>query len=303
MKDQTISWSENIPRMLALAERFSAEGKMNLNKILETAVYAKTRRAAWEYRPEITIDTMQAELKTCIEALAGEQISPQLINLLDRGYQAISEDQHAVLFYSNAPDVFVCRTCGYQTIDKPPDRCPDCGSWPGRFRKFVAFFNGDNKEPINPFEVIHLLGQNAKDLEQLVAGLTEKQLTRVPGENEWSIHDHVAHFFDAQEMLDARLDLMLAHDDPEIAALAIYDYATEGDRHPSPTPVMLSRFLEARFSTIDRLQALPLKDLWRTGRHSEFGQITILRQMAYLAYHEVTHLPEIEELRQKFSGN
>jgi hypothetical protein len=63
---------------------------------------------------------------------------------------------------------------------------------------------------------------------------------------------------------------------------------------------MLAQFLEDRASAVARLEALPLKDLWRTGRHSEFGQMTILRQVAYLAYHEQTHLPEIENLRQRF---
>ena len=63
----------------------------------------------------------------------------------------------------------------------------------------------------------------------------------------------------------------------------------------------LTKFLNDRSRTVAHLEALPLKDLWRTGRHSEFGQMTILRQVAYLAYHEQTHLPEIDELLQRFS--
>ena len=35
-------------------------------------------------------------------------------------------------------------------------------------------------------------------------------------------------------------------------------------------------------------------------QHSEFGRITVIRQVAYLAYHEQTHLPEIEALRSRF---
>jgi rubrerythrin len=301
MNDQSSNWCEGIPRTLALAERFAAEGQMNLNKLLEAAVYAQTRRAAWRYRPEVTIKTVQKELRASIQGLKRDQAAPELIAILERGYDALSEEQRADLLFSEAPDVFVCRTCGNLSMNNPPDRCPDCESWPGRFRKFVAFFNGDNAEPINPIEVIRLLGNNATDLELLVEGLSEEQLTRIPGKNEWSIRDHVAHFYDAQEMLDARLDMMLEQDNPEIAALAIYDYATEGERHPSPTSVMLAKFLDDRANTVTRLEALPLKDLWRTGRHSEFGQMTILRQVVYLAYHEQTHLPEIEELRQRFS--
>ena len=71
MNDQSSNWSDGIPSMVALAERFAAEGKLNLNKLLEAAVYARTRRAAWHYRPEVTIETMQAELRSSIQALQG----------------------------------------------------------------------------------------------------------------------------------------------------------------------------------------------------------------------------------------
>ncbi len=200
-----------------------------------------------------------------------------------------------------APDCFVCRTCGYLSFSEAPDHCPDCGSWPGRFRKFVAVFNMDNYEPIDPMKVIQLFARNAEDLAGLVNGLTEDVLTKKPGENEWSLRDHIAHFYDAQEMLDTRLDLMLKYDDPELEAMAIYENAAEGEGRPAATQDMLNQFLANRRQSITTLEGLPLKDLWRTGRHSEFGRITVIRQVAYLAYHEQTHLPEIENLRQRFS--
>jgi rubrerythrin len=301
MEQQTTKWSEGIPRMVALAERFAGEGQMNLNKLLEAAVYAQTRRAAWRYRPEVTAESMQAELETSLQFLKREGITSELVEALEKGYQGLVEQRSTDLPLSDAPDAFVCRTCGHLTMDAAPNRCPDCGSWPGRFRKFVAFFNGDNIEPINPVEVIYLFSRNAEDLESLVHGLSEEQLTQTPAENEWSIRDHVAHFYDAQEMLDTRLELMLKHDDPELTAVAIYDYATEEVGRPENTADMLAEFLDLRTQSIAQLESLPLKDLWRTGRHSEFGRITILRQVAYLAYHEQTHLAEIEALRGRFS--
>jgi rubrerythrin len=301
MNQQTTEWSEGLPRMVALAERFAAEGQMNLNKLLEAAVYAQTRRAAWRYRPEVTVESMQAELETSLQFLKREGVTTELVEALDKGYQGLVEGRGTDLPLNDAPDAFVCRTCGHLAINAAPDRCPDCGSWLGRFRKFVAFFNGDNIEPINPVEVIRLFARNAEDLERLVEGLSEEQLTQIPAENEWSIRDHVAHFYDAQEMLDTRLELMLQHDDPELTAVAIYDYATEEVGRPEKTADMLAEFLDLRAQSIATLEALPLKDLWRTGRHSEFGRITILRQVAYLAYHEQTHLAEIEALRRRFS--
>ena len=70
---------------------------------------------------------------------------------------------------------------------------------------------------------------------------------------------------------------------------------------PDTTAGMLAEFLDRRGKSIALLEGLSLKDLWRTGRHSEFGRITIIRQVGYLVYHEQTHLPEIEALRQQFT--
>jgi rubrerythrin len=298
MTQQSTDWSEGIPRMVALAERFSSEGHMNLNKLVEAAVYAQTRRAAWRYRPLVSKETMPADLEASLQFLAREGVDRGLVEALEKGLQGLIDPQDSVVLYSDAPDAYVCRTCGHIAMQAIPDRCPDCGSWPGRTRKFTATFNMDNREPINPVEVISLFARNAEDLEGLVAGLSESQLTQKPAANEWSIREHVAHFYDAQEMLDTRLELMLNHDDPELVALAIYEDAGEEEGRPDTTAGLLAEFLEQRAKSIALLESLPLKDLWRTGRHTEFGRITVLRQVAYLAYHEQTHLPEIEALRE-----
>jgi hypothetical protein len=93
---------------------------------------------------------------------------------------------------------------------------------------------------------------------------------------------------------------MLADDDPDLAVLSIFELASQEELHPAMTADMLAAFRRKRASCVARLEALPLRDLWRTGRHAEFGRITILRQVNYMACHEQTHLPDIEQLRQRF---
>jgi hypothetical protein len=44
---------------------------------------------------------------------------------------------------------------------------------------------------------------------------------------------------------------------------------------------------------------LPLVDWWRTGRHEEFGVVTIRQQVSYFAAHESTHLAQIRALVQR----
>jgi rubrerythrin len=300
MNKQSTEWSEGIPRMVALAERCASEGHMNLNKLVEAAVYAQTRRAAWRYRPQVTRESMPAELEASLQFLNGQGADPALVETLKNGYQGLLDSQVNEFLFSDAPDAYVCRTCGHVAMQVIPERCPDCGSWAGRFRTFTATFNMDNMEPINPVEVISLFAHNAIDLVGLVEGLSEEQLSEKPAANEWSLREHVAHFYDAQEMLDRRLALMLDQDDPELVALAIYEEAGKDSGRPDTTAELLSEFLNLRAKSISLLEGLPLKDLWRTGRHTEFGRITVLRQVAYLAYHEQTHLPEIEALRERF---
>jgi hypothetical protein len=89
---------------------------------------------------------------------------------------------------------------------------------------------------------------------------------------------------------------MLGQDNPDLTPLAVYELAAEADRHPASTHAMLAEFRDKRTRCLARLRSLPVEDLWRSGRHPEFGRLTILRQAAYLAYHEQTHLPEIEAL-------
>lgn len=296
MTNQATDRLNEIGRIIALAERFASEGQMNLNKTLEAIAFSQIRRASWNYRPEITTQTMQSELAQCLNDIRKASVSSELEAALETGQRALEEKRGTDLLIEEAPDVFVCRTCGYTTLESAPTHCPDCGALSSSFRKFVAFFNRDNTEPDNPLDILSLLQKNADDLKMLAKPLSEEQLTQRPNANDWSIREHIAHFYDTQVMLDTRVKLMLEYDNPELVALAVYEFATDDGRHPTTANEILSAFVDKRTKCVNKLQSLPLEDLWRPGQHPEFGQLTILRQAAYLAYHEVSHLSEIEAL-------
>jgi rubrerythrin len=298
------SLSEGIPddvgRWVALSERFASEGEMNLAKMLDAAVYAHVRRLGWLHRPVVTKATMTQELESSIERLEAAGADGDLVAALKLGSAKLAREDHRDLLVDESPDVFVCRTCGHVALLQPPAHCPECGSWPGRFRKFVPVFNADNAEPTAPSAVLALLASNADALESLAGDLSEEVSARRPGPDDWSIREHVAHFYDAQATLDDRIDRMLTDDDPDLMVLSIFELASQEDLHPARTADMLRAFRRKRASCVARLEALPLRDLWRTGRHAEFGQITVLRQANHMACHEQTHLPDIEELRHRF---
>jgi hypothetical protein len=285
-------------RMLALAARLEAEGQVNLSKLVEAAVYGRLRRAAWQSRPAITAATMQADLDLAVDSLKRESLNPELIAVLETGSRMLGEGR--VPLFQDGPDVFVCRVCGHAALGAVPERCPDCGAWRGGFRKFVGTFNGDNAEPINPLDVLALLETNAAALKSLVDGLSQEEMNRRPADDVWAIHHHVAHFRDAQETLETRVDLMLTQENPELVVVALY--AIAGQAAPSSTADLLADYLNRRARLVSRLEGLPLEDFWRPGWHQEFGRMTIVRQLAYMANHEQSHLPEIEALRNQILG-
>lgn len=286
-------------QLTALAERLADEGQMNLNKMVEAVVYSIIRRAGWKHRPRISQEIMRDELVNSIQSLKNNDISPKLVAAMEIGLRALQTERGGDMLADEAPDVFVCRTCGHVALSQPPNHCPDCGAWPGRFRKFVAFFNRDNIEPLDPISVLDMLAENGKALAKLVDGLSEETMNRQPAEGVWSIRDHIAHFYDTQEMLDVRVDLMLNYDNPDLAAIPVYEFATEADRHPITARGIQEAFCQKRVACVARLRERSLSDMYRTGSHSEFGELTILRQAAYMAFHEQVHLPEIEALRQE----
>jgi rubrerythrin len=288
-------------RLAALARRFASEGQMNLNKLIEGALYASTRRAGWEYRPGITAAAMEAELAAAVDFLREQRLSRDLLPVLEAGRRALVEQREGDLLFGEAPDAYVCRVCGHMALGAAPQRCPDCGARTAAFRRFVAISGWDNTDPVNPAEILQLLAQAADDLSNLVEGLDEERAAGAPRGSDWSIRDHVAHLSYVQDLLDARVDVMLEYENPVLAATPASELPTSGGPGTPTFGDVLGVFLEKRRRSLDRLKGLPLRDLWRTGRHPEFGQITVLRQAAYVADHEQTHLQEIESLLQRRS--
>jgi hypothetical protein len=106
----------------------------------------------------------------------------------------------------------------------------------------------------------------------------------------------IGHLRDAQGVLAQRLELMLAQDNPALTALAVFAWAQQKAEHPLPTRTVFAEYQAERARLLARLEALPLADWWRTGRHEEFGVVTIRQQVSYFAAHESTHMQQIAAL-------
>jgi hypothetical protein len=70
-------------------------------------------------------------------------------------------------------------------------------------------------------------------------------------------------------------------------------------KHPPTTQEIFDSYRVSRQETIATLDGIPLEGWCRAGRHAVFDTVTIRQQVNYFASHEITHLPQIERLRQQ----
>ena len=279
-----------LTRAAALALYAGQEGQINLHKLLEAAIYGIVRTAAYSAR----LTTTFGELEAIIADLRTIGAAPALLAALERVEATIAAGE--VPLIEAAPDAYVCRVCGLTALGEPPLRCPTCEAWPQSFRRFRGIFNVDNPDPLASLD---LLAQIPSAVADLLQGLDEAALTAEPAPGAWSLRRSLQHLLDTQNLLAGRLDLMLASDEPLLVMESTWVRAAADAQD---TAGMLAEFRRRRAATVGQLEALPMRAWGRTGRHTEFGRVTILQQVGYFAYHDAFHLSDFVQKRRQMEG-
>jgi hypothetical protein len=198
-------------------------------------------------------------------------------------------------FIEDILNPYVCRTCGHILLNVTEALCPTCGASPVTFQQFPpVYWLG----ALDPFQALTYLRQTPEQVAALLEGLSDAEMDRQPADGGWAIRNVIAHLRDAQQLVDYRIQLILAEDNPALEAKAVFEWAAQPGERLTPVPEMFDIYRNSRRNTLTYLDRIPLRDWWRMGRHQEFGVVTILQQASYFALHEVTHLPQLEDLRR-----
>jgi hypothetical protein len=285
MSAHSLSAADVLARAAALSLYYGAEGQINLHKLLEAAIYSLPRRSAFG-RTGLAL----ADLGSASAELRALGIAPELAVALEQG--AALAGTGGVPLADTTPDVFVCRVCGHTAMAAVPERCPTCGAFPATFRRFMGIFNVDNPDPLAS---LALLAQGPDTVEALIGDLAEEVTTRTPAPGEWSIQRALQHLVDAQDVFAGRLERMLTQNNPPLAVEFVWTRAGQAQT----TQDLLADFRRKRAATVARLEELPMKAWGRTGRHDEFGTVTVLHQAGYFAYHEAFHLADFVVKRRQ----
>ncbi len=285
-------WTHVLLHLLALALRLEGEGQYNLAKLARAAADSISRRAAWELALPTDKESLANEIEHVATSLSRNDVDEGLLTALRKGTSAMTEGRLPLIH--ETPHPYVCRTCGHLRLGEAAEKCPTCGAWAGTFQWFPPVYW---LEALDPPAALERLRQTPLEIAALLEGLSEEAMTWSPQGGGWAIRNVVSHLRDAQGVLDFRLDLFLKEEHPTLESKAVFEWATREEERPPSTLEIFATYQATRAKILTRLEGLPFVDWWRTGRHEEFGSVSIKQQVSYFASHELTHLPQIESLR------
>lgn len=297
MHEDKALWSDTLVHLMALAAKLEGEGQYNNAKLARAAAESMTRQAAYVLSLPSERGQLVGEIQKAVSALTSLGADPGLLDAFRLGIDAMAAGRLPLI--DETPHPYVCRTCGRVELAQPTKICPTCGAWPATFKQFLPVYWLDALEP---FAALERLRQTPIDVATLLKGMPEELLSREPDNGGWAIRNIVSHLRDAQGVLSFRLNLLLEQDDPVLESKAVFEWAKKEEDRPPTTQEIFDTYNASRQEIVARLEAIPLSHWWRTGRHEEFGTVTLRQQVSYFASHEATHLPQIEFLRDKWVG-
>ena len=273
--------------LLALAARVESEGRYNVAKLLRAAVIARMQRAADEALDAAPRgDGLLEALAEVADAFAADPLLAPLSEPLREGTRAFAAG--GVPLIDAVPDPRVCRRCGHVATPEAPDACPRCGADGVTFlvQRPVWWL-----ERYDPASAMAQLERTPARVRALLDRIPTSAWPQRPDPGTWSPHEVLSHLRDAQGVLEQRVEAILGHDDPDLEAKMVWSWNQEA--RPATTREALDAYLASRARVLGVLQGAPADAWWRTGRHREFGRLTLTQQVSYFAAHEPTHLRQL----------
>ncbi len=142
--------------------------------------------------------------------------------------------------------------------------------------------------------MIDKISKLPEQIEALVSGLSDEQLTTHFLEGEWTVAQNVHHLLDSHLMSLARCRMMLTEDRP---TLPIYDqdkFAELPDARSADVGDSIQALKGLHSRWVVFWQNLRGDDWKRTGYHPEIGDVSLERQLQIYSNHGEAHIDQIE---------
>lgn len=150
-------------------------------------------------------------------------------------------------------------------------------------------------EKFNLDKSIEILERTPSVLNSLLNGLSESWIQENEGENTWSPFDVVGHLIHGEKTdWITRTKIILEHGEEKV--FTPFDrFAQFTESKNKNLNELLEEFEKLRKANLIELKKLSLKqeDLSKTGKHPEFGTVTLEQLLATWVVHDLNHIRQI----------
>ncbi len=144
-------------------------------------------------------------------------------------------------------------------------------------------------------DIVKAVAATPKVLAMLLPAVLRGE-ARGSAQSGWSAVQIICHLRDAEERALERMRKMRDEENPLIAAYDQESWARERNYAAQDPMAALERFSAFRQAHREALEALPLPEWERTGRHQEVGRITIMAHTLHILSHDLGHLAQLAAL-------
>ena len=142
-----------------------------------------------------------------------------------------------------------------------------------------------------------VLEQTPIIIEKIIWAASEEQMNWKPAMDRWSINEVLAHLAETEALaFRERIQKMLDQDNPLLEAYDQNAAYASGKYTGGKPRENLKKFCHERDRSLSWLRYVPATMVARTGRHAEYGHITIGQLMNEWAFHDLGHIRQIAEL-------
>lgn len=268
--------------LIALAGELEKEGQYNIAKLLRAAATSSINRTSTESQVPVEPGEQAKALREIADGLTDSNAAA-LATPLRSAADAL--DAGGVPPYSDTPDPFVCRICGFVSLGPGDRRCQECGRWGAAAESFKAIYW---LRASTPPEAVALLDATPA----VIGSILRSGNPTTPGpDGGWSAHQTLEHLHNAQRVFRGRIDQLIAGGEPELASVLVW--RMDGTAHDTDT--LFDAYRNLRNEIVDMLSGVEAPTWWNRGSHEEFGTVTLAEQASYFANHEPTHLAQLAD--------
>ena len=148
-------------------------------------------------------------------------------------------------------------------------------------------------------QVFEILATTPEKLTDEVSSFSRREMQTRPAPHKWSVQEVLAHLDDLEEIgMRSRVAAMIEQDGPILNSIDPDARATEMSYQSRDARKSLASFTRQRRANLKWLEKLRPAQLRCKGTHPKVGEITVEELVTEWAFHDLSHLRQILEIKR-----